>query len=89
MANYETYAAYERIIETGNAHHFRNIEPKDNAEFLKQAFKSGSDSFIQSDSVLSKLDFRKIKLFPLACCLSCGGDRATLDLFCADWLHMS
>ena len=47
------YDVRVRIHETGNAHHFRNIDPKDNAAFLKRAFKSGSDSLIQSDSILS------------------------------------
>lgn len=83
MANYETYAALERIVETGNAGHFRQKPIKANARFLRQQFRSGTDAFILSDPVLSTLNVKRIKFLALAACLSVGGCPAMLDDFCA------
>jgi hypothetical protein len=86
MANYETMAVLDFVTETGNLGTFKGLPPKAIVKFLRKQFKSGKDQFIKG-SVLERINYRKVKLMPLACCLSCGGDHAALDLFCSPWLH--
>jgi hypothetical protein len=83
MARYETFAALERIIETGNAHCFHRKPIKANARFLRDQFKGGEDEFIRTDPVLSTLNPKRIQYLALGACLAVGGDATMLDEFCS------
>jgi hypothetical protein len=83
MARYESFAALQVIVESGNAKFFRGLPPKHVAWFLRKQFKTRRDEFIMGDDALSKLNPDHIEYFPLACVLSCGGDAALLDEFCS------
>lgn len=79
-ATYETYAALSRISETGNLDLFQGMKPKPLAKWLRHQFRGGYDSFISTDSVLSRLNWRRIQFVSLASALIVGG--YMLDDFC-------
>jgi hypothetical protein len=81
MTTYETFAAFTRIVETGNASKFFGCPVRETVAFLRERF-SGRDEFITGDSVLSRLDVAEIQFLPLAIALCAGEDSETLDQLC-------